>query len=602
MRTLIGFVGLALVAAGCAPKEPAVGDKSASLGSQDRYIVKFKDWGLGMGALKAAGADVVLELTQSNAAAAKIPAAALNGLRNNPNVAYIEPDAERYLLSQTTPYGVAMVQADLSPVLDGAGTPLPTTGRKVCIIDTGNDLGHPDLPTIGVTAALHPCDPATSSKCRLTTGNPLTDLDGHGTHVAGTIAALNNDIGVVGVMPAGSIALHIIKIFGDDGLWVTRASNLVRALEQCREAGANVVSMSLGGGAATTTERDAFAAALNAGVLSIAAAGNDGTTNLSYPASYDSVVSVAAIDANKVVASFSQKNSQVELAAPGVGVLSTIPRGYGVAVTLTVDGTAYAALGMDGSPLGSAGGALVDCGYGASTCANAAGKVCLIQRGDNISFADKVLACQNGDGVGAIIYNNTAGELAGTVAGAGTTIPSVGITQADGQYLLANRIGKTAALSIAQSGYDYAAWNGTSMATPHVSGAAALVWSYATSCTAASMRKLLGQTAMDLGAAGRDNSYGFGLVQAKAAVDSVIANGCPVLQTCTKTETTETSCADGKDNDCDGATDGADADCQSTAPLCKVPGVKCKLSTECCSLLCVKAKPTDRFGACAAMP
>ena len=84
--------------------------------------------------------------------------------------------------------------------------------------------------------------------------------------------------------------------------------------------------MSLGGGKPIGLwEERAFNDAYNAGVLSVAAAGNAGKTALSYPASYNSVVSVAAIDANKVVADFSQKNSQVELAAPGVRVLSTIP-------------------------------------------------------------------------------------------------------------------------------------------------------------------------------------------------------------------------------------------------------------------------------------
>ena len=83
--------------------------------------------------------------------------------------------------------------------------------------------------------------------------------------------------------------------------------------------------MSLGGSFKSRFEETAFKDAYNAGVLSVAAAGNGGNTSYSYPASYSSVVSVAAVDSNKVVADFSQKNSQVELAAPGVSVLSTVP-------------------------------------------------------------------------------------------------------------------------------------------------------------------------------------------------------------------------------------------------------------------------------------
>ena len=83
--------------------------------------------------------------------------------------------------------------------------------------------------------------------------------------------------------------------------------------------------MSLGGNLSSTTENSAFQSAYDAGVLSVAAAGNDGSTRKSYPASYASVISVAAVDSAKVVASFSQKNDAVEIAAPGVGVLSTTP-------------------------------------------------------------------------------------------------------------------------------------------------------------------------------------------------------------------------------------------------------------------------------------
>ena len=80
----------------------------------------------------------------------------------------------------------------------------------------------------------------------------------------------------------------------------------------------------------------------------IAAAGNDGTTGVSYPAGFATVVSVAAIDSNMVVASFSQKNADVEIAAPGVGVLSTVPVGIESAATAVVGGVDYAVLAMDG--------------------------------------------------------------------------------------------------------------------------------------------------------------------------------------------------------------------------------------------------------------
>jgi hypothetical protein len=87
-----------------------------------------------------------------------------------------------------------------------------------------------------------------------------------------------------------------------------------------------VINMSLGGGRSSVFERRAFDSLYNNNnILSIASAGNAGNTQTSYPAGYDSVVSVAAVNSEGVVADFSQKNSTVELSAPGVGVLSTVP-------------------------------------------------------------------------------------------------------------------------------------------------------------------------------------------------------------------------------------------------------------------------------------
>lgn len=182
-------------------------------------------------------------------------------------------------------------------------------------------------------------------------------------------------------------------------------------------------------------------------------------------------------------------------------------------------------LGMSESPLLTATGPLADFGLGeAATPGSMTGKVCLISRG-NISFADKVLNCQSSGGVGAIIYNNTTGPLAGTMGETVTTIPSVGATQADGATML-TKLGQSASVSVHTTTDLYAAYNGTSMATPHASAVAALVWSHFPSCTAAQMRSTLTKSAQDLGAAGRDVYFGYGLIQAKAAYDRIATLGC----------------------------------------------------------------------------
>jgi serine protease len=469
-------------------------------------------------AIRGAGGAPVHEFPDYNVIAARLPAGAVQALQRNPNVRSIAEDVRRYPFSQTVPYGITMVQADrFSEGPDAAN-------RKVCVVDSGYYTGHEDLPVGSVTGTNNPG-----------TGNWFQDACGHGTHVAGTIAALDNSTGVVGVVASGTVGLHIVKVFGDTCSW-TYSSDLINALNTCRTAGADIVSMSLGGGRAIGPwEERAFNDAYNAGVLSIAAAGNAGNTSLSYPASYNSVVSVGALDENKVVADFSQKNSQVELTAPGVAVLSTVP--YLETNTLTVDGATYQGNHIEFAARGTANGALANGGRCTTTTGAWSGRVVLCERGD-ISFSDKVRNVQNSGGSAAVIYNNEPGNFFGTLGtNNSSTIPAISLSQADGQFLVANNVGASGSVvSTSQapaSGYE--TWNGTSMATPHVSGVAALVWSHNAGWTNAQIREALRATAEDLGPAGRDNAYGFGLVQAKAALCHLVpahaeCEGGPVNQ------------------------------------------------------------------------
>jgi subtilisin family serine protease len=391
------------------------------------------------------------------------------------------------------------------------------SNRKVCIIDSGYSLGHPDLPAGGNVTGVD--DP-------IGTGLWSTDRCGHGTHVAGTIAALGqNGSGVLGVLPSGLLSFHIVKVFGDSCAWAY-SSDLVAALNQCRLAGANVVNMSLGGSVSSTLERIAFDDAYNAGVLSIAAAGNAGTTSVSYPAGYSSVVSVAAVDESKALATFSQRNADVELAAPGVGVLSTVP--WLEENSVAVGGATYTGTWLEFAPRTSSNGVsgvLADGGL-CESVGPWTGRVVLCQRG-NISFANKVTNVHAGGGVAAVIYNNVPGGFLGTLLSPGQ-IPAIGISQEDGQFLVANRIGlqSTVVSVFDETAGGYEAWSGTSMATPHVAGVAALVWSHYPTKTNAEIRSALTASAQDLGAAGRDTSFGYGLVQAKAALD-VLSGATP---------------------------------------------------------------------------
>ncbi|MGH9509402.1 MAG: S8 family serine peptidase, partial [Terriglobales bacterium] len=479
---------------------PASDQSGAQDALDDRYIVVFHSYGPeASAAVRSLGGRVALELPRRSALAAHLPAPAAHALAANPNVQSVERDVRRYPMSQTTPYGISMVQAN--QVSDSQAS-----GRKVCVIDSGYYVGHEDLPNSNVTGDSDPFG----------AGNWFEDGFGHGTHVSGILVALNNALGVQGVLPNGNLPLHMVRVFNNEGTWAY-SSTLVDALDKCRAAGANVVNMSLGGPNANFFEEAAFDEADAAGVLSVAAAGNGASTAYSYPASYSSVISVAAIDSNKVVAGFSQQNNQVELAAPGVGVLSTVP--YLENNTLTVNGTTWQGNWMQNAARSSgASGTLASGGRCTSTNATWSGKVVMCERGD-ISFFDKVRNVQNSGGVAAVIYNNVSGNFLGTLGpGNSSTIPAISLSQEDGQSIVASQMGLpgTVVSLVTKPASGYESWDGTSMATPHVAGVAALVWSHYPTCTNVEIRQALRTTAQDLGPAGKDNAYGYGLVQAKA--------------------------------------------------------------------------------------
>ncbi|HEX6178262.1 MAG TPA: S8 family serine peptidase, partial [Thermoanaerobaculia bacterium] len=260
-------------------------------------MIEFHEFPGAAAAVRGAGGEVVHEFPEMRVVAARLPEAAARALQNNPRVKLLAPESPRVPMAlwsdvvangEMLPYGVQMVQGDQVTL----GGVMP----KTCIIDSGYRLTHEDLPKSPNVSGYNGNLPWNE------------DGDGHGTHVAGTIAAVGaNSKGVTGVV--GSNAnLYIVRVFGNDGKWAYE-SDLINALQQCRNAGAKVVSMSLGGPKPFGPwEQSAFDSAYNAGVLSIAAAGNAGDTSTSYPAGYTSVVSVAAVDADELVADFSQKN------------------------------------------------------------------------------------------------------------------------------------------------------------------------------------------------------------------------------------------------------------------------------------------------------
>eukprot|EP00571_Detonula_confervacea_P016891 CAMPEP_0172302312 /NCGR_PEP_ID=MMETSP1058-20130122/4033_1 /TAXON_ID=83371 /ORGANISM="Detonula confervacea, Strain CCMP 353" /LENGTH=822 /DNA_ID=CAMNT_0013012737 /DNA_START=87 /DNA_END=2555 /DNA_ORIENTATION=- len=218
-------------------------------------------------------------------------------------------------LMESQQYGIALTQAasvwalvKSKPNKYSNNNPI-----KVCIVDTGYDGGHVDLPKSGITMT------------ETDYGDPMTDGDGHGTHCAGVIGALgNNNRGIVGVNPDPTkFSFHISKALNDDGMG--KASSVLKGIEGCIKAGSKIISMSIGGGPKSQIFGDIYEDAYDQGVLVFAAAGNVGKLQDDYPASYPHVVSVGAVDKDSIRASFSNWNSQLELMAPGVDIVSTYP-------------------------------------------------------------------------------------------------------------------------------------------------------------------------------------------------------------------------------------------------------------------------------------
>ncbi|WP_323192828.1 S8 family peptidase [Halostella sp. PRR32] len=271
----------------------------------------------------------------------RIPARAAKALENRPDVRYVEVNGEWEAFSQTTPWGIDRVDADVAHANGETGA-----GADIAIIDTGIDSDHPDLQAnLGEGKAFVKCR-GNPRMCR----QPWDDDNDHGTHCAGIADALNNDEGVVGVSTEAT--LHAAKVLDKNGSG--SYSDIAAAIEWTADQGYDVGSMSLGGSASSTV-RDACQYATDRGVLLVAAAGNDGpcTDCVGYPAGYDTVVAVSATSEDDSLANFSSTGAEVELAAPGEDVYSSIPGGYD-----TFSGTSMACPHVAG-----AGGQLMANGY-----------------------------------------------------------------------------------------------------------------------------------------------------------------------------------------------------------------------------------------------
>lgn len=524
-------------------KAGALPNRTEAADGRDSFLVRYRSGSrVSAAAVRRLGGQVTAQYHSVPAVAARLTPEERARLAADPDVERIEPDVQLRALRVPTAVGsvgeyteaVRLVQAprvwdaNEDGVLD-TGAPVGA-GIRVCVIDSGIDRRHPELtlPYVGGHDFVDKDE------------DPSDETDGvrgigHGTHVAGIIAAQlssggttlasMNRGGMVGVAPG--VELLIARVLNVHE--TASISAVISALEWCEKNGAHIASLSLGASMDLgSTAREAFGRASGNGMLIIAASGNDSGDGyeapLSYPAAYPSVLAVGAVDTDEEVAPFSNRGPGLSLVAPGVKVLSSVTLQSATVAELDVDGTRFNSRSLFFSPAGEYTGQLVDCGQGESqgckgaTCDGFVAYVRLAGNARATTAAKSVMR----QGARAIIFGTDESDSEAWqeyLDGPGLEwVPSLAVGRESRASVLKN-LGKPVHVNL--RGVDYAEFPGTSMAAPHVSGVAALVWSSRPGLKASEVRALLERTAKDLGNSGHDPRYGHGLVQAKAALDAL---------------------------------------------------------------------------------
>jgi subtilisin len=523
------LLGIAVGVLACDPNDRDLGTSpsspSSSIASADQttVIVGFQaSPGAAETALIAGiGGQLRQRYKYIPAVSATIPTAQKSVLAGSPGVTYVEENISMVPLGtrQIVDYGVSKIEAAGAWALGYRGQ-----GVKVGIFDSGIDIDHPDLVVVGGVDLVND-------------GNGLDDCNGHGTHVAGIVGARDGSRHTVGVAPEA----QLFSMRFADCVWGgATLEKMIQGVEWAIDNGMDVVNMSFGFGvqgvAVPISPSEAAGAAFDAayahGVVLVAASGNSSTPYVSYPAAYASVIAVGATDDADSLATFSQWGDDQELTAPGVNNLASYMVGQGQSTMLTVatdndrelDAIALEFAGKTRKQGITSDAVYVGFGsdveYAGVSCT---GRTAVASRGGP-TFAQKTESAMNAGCAAIIIHNHTPGNFNGTLGAATASdgrpwIPAVSISLDDGLYLkdqIQTRPTRTTLLNVAGN---LAVLSGTSMASPHASGVAALVLSRNPALTADQVRAVLRASSEDLGIAGWDPLFGYGRVNARRAVE-----------------------------------------------------------------------------------
>ncbi len=423
-------------------------------------------------------------------------------------------DIENQTKTMGLTWGVKAIAADR------AWSQTKGSGARVLVLDTGVDATHPDLLQ-------------RFEKGRGFTGDgSITDDVGHGTHTSGTVVADGLGSGLLGVAPEARFLMA--KVCTELGC---STAAIVQGVDWGISEKVAVMNLSLGGPFLSTSAKQAYARAEQAGIVVVAASGNDGTNKVSYPAAISTVLAVGALNEDLTKAPFSQWGPELDVVAPGVDVISSIPQGTGREGLVRVDlgagasevtNTLFQNASMD---LDAVIGQIENCGLGNMndfTGKDLSGKIALIERGA-ISFTDKVANAIKANASGVLIYNNAAGLINGGLAKA-VSIPVLMIEQGAGQSMVQALTQFPATVVTAEIGVtatNHAAFAGTSMASPHVAGVVALVKSINPAFTPQKVRELINSSTHAL-LPNSNNEFGNGLVDAELAVNAAVGASVPL--------------------------------------------------------------------------
>ena len=456
----------------------------------------------------------------------------LERLKQNPDVGYVEADQVipyeleiPFYLDKSggknpavetpvagVPWGVAAIHAQAAWPLARQGE-----GARVLLIDSGLDKNHPYLKD-------------SFEKGRDFTGesdgSDITDIRGHGTHVAGIIAGKQDINGFSGVAPKAKLLMA--RACFEKGC---STAAIISSINWGILQKVDVMNISISGISSTTAQDEAIKRADKAGISVVASSGNWGSNRVFFPAALPTVVAVGAVDPSLMRATFSQYGPELSLVAPGVDVYSTFPLNRGKSHSILFDfvnGSSVKFLastfGGTREVRGSLKGELVDCGEGDTpgdfANRNVKGRFALVRRGAG-KFITKINNAINAGATAIIFVNNRPGLEVGRFTDEGKTLPiAIFMIEKKNAASIQERLSRgqkvTATLQAGTSGFQV--MSGTSMAAPHVTGVVALMKAANKKLKSPEIKKILMKTASAPAGSNSKNEYGAGLLNAETAV------------------------------------------------------------------------------------